>query len=361
MNTQSSSEGASGSTGPLFRSRYAAVQGARVAWYAAHYALLRRATGPLERPDEPALHSDAPPPDRRAVRAAFRALFDADRANIEAGLYPEPRDFNPAALMKALSASRAFFKDSREVQARRLRRGGTEARDLAPKGRYPNYYLQNFHYQTDGWLSRRSARLYDTQVEVLFTGTADVMRRAALAEIAREIRGRDQRGVRLLDVACGTGRFAEQTLDAFPRLDCTGIDLSPAYVEEAGERLARWPNARVEEGNAEALGFGDGGYDVVVCIYLFHELPPRVRVIVAEEIARLVRPGGLVVFADSVQTGDDPNLDRMLEHFPRLFHEPYYGSYCETDLDALWSDAGLTPERQTHAFLTKVRTYRKPE
>ena len=36
--------------------------------------------------------------------------------------------------------------------------------------RLPDYYLQNFHYQSDGYLIVESAQLYDYQVEVLFTG-----------------------------------------------------------------------------------------------------------------------------------------------------------------------------------------------
>jgi ubiquinone/menaquinone biosynthesis C-methylase UbiE len=330
-----------------------------VAWYTSHYALLRRMSG------SPGAVAESNPPknaaaSRARLRAAFRALFDQDRANIEAGLYPPPRDLDPARLSETLLASRDFFADAREVNARRSRRGGVEARALDPAGRYPAYYRQNFHYQTDGWLSRRSARLYDTQVEVLFTGAADAMRRAALAEVAREIRGRDQRQVALLDVACGTGRFLEQTLDAFPRLDATGADLSPAYVEEAAERLAGRPTAKAIEANAESLPFEDGAFDVVVSIFLFHELPPRVRRLVATEMARVVKPGGLVVFADSLQTGDDPLLDKLLAAFPGWFHEPFYSSYLAEDLDALWGEAGLVRERESLAFLTKVLTYRKP-
>lgn len=37
---------------------------------------------------------------------------------------------------------------------------------------YPGYYLQNFHHQTDGYLSDMSANLYDLQVELLFAGTS---------------------------------------------------------------------------------------------------------------------------------------------------------------------------------------------
>ena len=74
----------------------------------------------------------------------------------------------------------------------------------------PDYYRQNFHFQSDGWLSDHSAALYDTQVEVLFTGAADAMRRRALAPIARWLQGRNQREVRGLDVGCGTGVLAEE-------------------------------------------------------------------------------------------------------------------------------------------------------
>ena len=48
---------------------------------------------------------------------------------------------------------------------------------------YPDYYLQNFHHQTDGYLSDYSAGLYDIQVEILFNGTADAMRRRIISPL----------------------------------------------------------------------------------------------------------------------------------------------------------------------------------
>ena len=59
-------------------------------------------------------------------------------------------------------------------------------KDFAPelsdlKDEYPEYYMRNFHYQTDGYLSALSAELYEHQVEMLFSGTADPMRRALLS------------------------------------------------------------------------------------------------------------------------------------------------------------------------------------
>lgn len=341
------------------RARYALAQGARVAWFMSHYIAARRLSGPVVPPGEPSFEPQARPGRRSRIQAAFLDLFAQDRANIEAGLYPAPRDFSPEALAAMVDGSRRFFADLPQVDARRLSRQGVEVREEADRARYPTYYLQNFHYQTGGWLTRESAKLYDTQVEVLFGGGADAMRRIALGSLARGLKGRDQRRTPLIDIACGNGRFLSQALDAFPRLPATGLDLSPSYAEEARARLAPWPQAQVVIGKAEATPFEAGAFQAATCVYLFHELPPRVRRDVAAEISRLVAPGGVFVLADSIQTGDHPDLDAMLEYFPIGFHEPYYGSYLAENLEALFTAAGFRLEETRLAFLTKVMRFRR--
>jgi ubiquinone/menaquinone biosynthesis C-methylase UbiE len=344
----------------LSRARYAAAQGARVAWYMGQYLLARRISGPFNRPGEPRFEPKAPEGDAAGIRASFLDLFARDRANIEAGLYPPPDDLRPGKALHALRNSARFFQDLPNVDRRRLQRDATEVRQEADaNGRYPAYYLQNFHYQSGGWLSEHSAKLYDTQVEILFGGAAAAMRRIALGVLASALKGRDQRRVRLLDVACGNGQFLAQVLSAFPRLNVTGLDLSPAYCGEARARLSRWRQAEIVTGAAETAPFEDASFDAATCIYLFHELPPRVRRGVAREIARLLKPGGVLVFADSIQTGDAADLDRMLEYFPVGFHEPFYNSYLAEDLSALFAEAGLAHERTELAFLTKVMRFRK--
>lgn len=342
------------------RARYAAAQGARVAWYLGQYVLARRLSRPFDRPGEPKFQPKAQEGDPQRIRAAFLDLFAQDRANIEEGLYPRPDDVRFERALSALRNSVRFFRDLPQVDRRRVQRAGTEVRDGANEpGRYPAYYLQNFHYQSGGWLSNDSAKLYDTQVEILFGGAADAMRRIALGSLARALRGTDQRRVRLLDVACGNGRFLAQVLSAYPRMPASGLDLSPAYCAQARERLAYWPQADVITGAAEAMPFDEGRFDAVSCVYLFHELPPRVRRGVAREIARVLKPGGVFVLADSIQSGDTPDLDRMLEYFPVGFHEPYFGSYLTEDLIALFAQAGLAHEETQHAFLTKVMRFRR--
>ena len=53
---------------------------------------------------------------------------------------------------------------------------------------------------------------------------------------------------RLLDLACGNGRFLRQVMAAFPRIPATGLDLSPAYCAEARSRLADWRQVEIVNG-----------------------------------------------------------------------------------------------------------------
>lgn len=344
------------------RARHAARQGLRSAWYTAQFQAARRAAGDLTRPGEPDFRPQRGRPDLTELRRAYFRLFRQDRANVEAGLYPPPGDLRLGQLPRALRSARAFLWDAAEVNRRRLIREASEVRALVPEStnRYPDYYLQNFHYQTGGWFTGESAELYDTQVEALFSGTADAMRRAALAEIAREMKGRDQRTQHLLDVACGNGRFLESVLGVWPKLNVTGLDLSPAYTDAARKRLAPWRNAGILHEAAEAMPVASASQDIAVSIYLFHELPPDVRLSVLAEIFRILKPGGLFILADSVQFGDYPALDGLLEYFPHGFHEPYYNGYLSWNLPEGLERQGFVKEGQTLAFLTKVTIWRRP-
>ena len=53
------------------RARYAAAQGARVAWYMSQYLLARRISGPFNRPGEPKFEPQAPEGDAQTIRTAI--------------------------------------------------------------------------------------------------------------------------------------------------------------------------------------------------------------------------------------------------------------------------------------------------
>jgi len=167
--------------------------------------------------------------------------------------------------------------------------------------------------------------------------------------------------VKLLDVGCGNGHFLRQVMAAFPRMPATGLDLSPAYCAEARERLAKWRQIEIVQGAIEQAPFEDASFGAATCVFLFHELPPRVRREAVREMARLLRPGGILVLADSIQTGDATDLDQMLEYFPVGFHEPYFNSYLGEDFESLFGESGFELEQTELAFLTKVVRFKRKQ
>ena len=66
---------------------------------------------------------------------------------------------------------------------------------------------------------------------------------------------------------------------------------------------------------AEALEVADASMDVVYSVYLFHELGGETQDAVAREMARVLKPGGMLVLTDSVQLGDRPSMDDTLGNF----------------------------------------------
>jgi len=348
----------------LKRTQYRAASTAKVGWYSTFYIMGRHIVGPVTKPGE------VPKPTRSGMssladmRREFSQLFRDELADVEAGVYKMPKEFrerpNP---LRLLGNARTYLQEAKAVTERAFRQGGgTEVRDITDDD-LPNYYRQNFHFQTDGWASERSADVYDTQVEVLFTGSADAMRRRALAFIAPEVQrliaeDRNVSDVQFADVACGTGRLLADVVDNFPDLDITAVDLSSPYLERAKQSAKGATHASFLEGAAEKLPLADGSIDILTTVFLFHELPPKVRREAAEEFARVLKPGGLYVHLDSVQYGDT-SMDLLLETFPRAFHEPYYDSYCGEDLSALFAGAGLQSEGEKVGFLSKTSAFRK--
>ncbi|HBO53847.1 MAG TPA: SAM-dependent methyltransferase [Janibacter terrae] len=107
---------------------------------------------------------------------------------------------------------------------------------------------------------------------------------------------------RTLEVGIGTGA----NLRHYPLgLDLTGVDLSPAMLEQARQR-ARDLGVRValREGNAEALPFASASFDTVVCTLVLCSVP-SVDASLAE-MARVLKPGGSLLLVDHVVSTAPP-------------------------------------------------------
>ncbi len=343
-------------SGPIDMGLHITANAVRFAWY---YGLNRLIDAETRRAGQhPAYRPRRPTPSQRELLTELGQLVMVDADAVRRGIYP-PMESEPGALPTHLARLRAMFADLPAALARRATENAASVQSVSVAADVPDYYAQDFHYQTGGYLTEQSASIYDVQVETLFYGSADIMRRHALASISAELAGRDQRRSTLLDIACGTGRLLRQLRLAWPALNLTGLDLSQAYLDETARYLAPLRPARLIAGNAESIPLPSASQDIVTAVFLYHELPPDIRRRVTAEIARVLKPGGLFVFVDSIQMGDRPGWDGLLEAFPVRFHEPYFRHYAIDDLETMFSDAGLAAQTSELAFLSKVMVRRK--
>ena len=273
------------------------------------------------------------------------------------------RQYNPAF---ALSQSLNTIAEAVAIFSRRnkgLRQGVTWQDPVS--NLYPDYYMNDFHYQTDGWLSTVSAQRYEASTETLFLGRQDAMQRQTLLPLLKQ-KAKIQT---ILEVACGTGRFATFLRDNFPEVNLTLSDLSPYYLEKARENDAYWLKftemdttgikpATFVQANAEHLPFPDSTFDAVLAIYLFHELPEPAQKRAAAEMVRVCKPGGIIVLTDSIQQGDRLRF-KNIANFAKL-NEPHYENYVtKTYLPELFigTDCGekyIISSTKTVSFVKKL-------
>ncbi|MEB3309275.1 MAG: class I SAM-dependent methyltransferase [Snowella sp.] len=230
---------------------------------------------------------------------------------------------------------------------------------------YPPYYLQNFHYQTDGYLSDMSANLYDLQVEILFNGAADAMRRRILKLVKEGLSyfaDVPDQALKILDIACGTGRSLKMLRATFPKASLFGVDLSPAYLRKANQLLSQSGDElpQLIQANAEALPYLSNYFQGITSVFLFHELPPKARQNVIEEAFRVLKPGGVFVICDSIQAIDSPEFQPIMENFRTLFHEPYFRHYINDDLVKRLEIAGFEQIKITQHLVSKYWVAFKP-
>jgi ubiquinone/menaquinone biosynthesis C-methylase UbiE len=328
-----------------YRARQAAI---RLPLVAAHLGLRSFAERRNARPEPRAI---------KALQAQLAALQDRDCQNAELGLYPARLlfDMPVAEYIKQLPSLATEVVRSLRRSKLKLVRDLPQGVDLAA---YPDYFRRNFHWQTDGYFSERSAAVYDIGVEFLFFGTADVMRRQIVPPVTRYLRQRGSTAgaARILDVACGTGSALNQLALAHPAERYWGLDLSPYYLQHAGRRLTHVKNLSLVTENAECMPLADASFDVVTSVFLFHELPARARRNVLAEMRRVLKPGGLLVIEDAAQLSEAADLQVFLENFAASMNEPFFADYIASDLAQGVAEAGFSVSAVERCFLSKVVT-----
>ena len=101
------------------------------------------------------------------------------------------------------------------------------------------------------------------------------------------------RGERALEVGCGRGRFCVELSRRFESV--TGLDITPAMIEEAQRRCAGMGRIRLETADFGAWQAGGVRFDAIACIATLHHLPLEESL---EKMKALLAPGGRIAILD---------------------------------------------------------------
>jgi ubiquinone/menaquinone biosynthesis C-methylase UbiE len=153
-----------------------------------------------------------------------------------------------------------------------------------------------------------AARGYDAKWSISF----DERCISYVRERAERMLPRSRYG-RVLEVGCGTGFFLLNLWQAGFVERAHGCDISPGMLEACGRSAARLGcPIDLRTGDAEALPYEDGSFDLVVGHAFLHHLPdPKVAF---AEFRRVLAPGGAVLLAgEPTRAGD-----RLAGHVKRV-------------------------------------------
>ena len=143
-----------------------------------------------------------------------------------------------------------------------------------------------------------------------------------------------QRGWRVADIGCGNGVLACEAAMLGAEVDA--IDISPAMLAlaeiQAGDRKVA---IRTQSAGLLSFAYQPNSYDLVVSEFTLHHLPDFWKAVAMSRIYNALKPGGRLVLVDSLQRGDQPHYDGILELFPKNYHEPYYKSYTNENFSEL--------------------------
>jgi ubiquinone/menaquinone biosynthesis C-methylase UbiE len=152
-------------------------------------------------------------------------------------------------------------------------------------------------------------------------------------------------GMRLLDIACGTGIVARVVAERMQGTgSIAGIDMNPAMIE-VGRRVAAEENITIDWhiGKAESLPFPDRSFDVVTIqqgLQFFPDKPAALR-----ECFRVLVPGGTLavgIWSSLEKQGVQQHYAEAIERVTgsASMHAPY-GTVTEASLRKLLDDAGF--------------------
>ena len=143
-------------------------------------------------------------------------------------------------------------------------------------------------------------------------------------------RAAKKKSLRVLDLGCGNGFALEQTGRAHPRNLYWGLDFSDDLLAVA--RARNLPRCELRLGDARALPYEKGSFDVVYserCLINILDWDEQAKAL--QEVARVLKPGGLYLMIECFTDGLDNNNKARRELGLPEIQEAYHNKYIDKE------------------------------
>ena len=197
-------------------------------------------------------------------------------------------------------------------------------------------------------------------------------RRSALVQLHEHVRGKPPKRLAIIDAGCGSGRLLRDMRLSHPSAAFTALDVSSSQLARA-QREAEASGAEVRnsvdassvgpveyvQANAKHVPSPAAAFDIAVLSYVANELSGvKEREDVMAELARVLKPNGMLVVVSPLQVGDRPRLNQSHATYgPSDGDQP--SAYSKHSLGALGRSVGLEPLYKEMRGQSKALNFRR--
>ncbi len=118
-----------------------------------------------------------------------------------------------------------------------------------------------------------------------------------------------QPGPRIIELGCGSARFARDLLERFA--DCTYLGLEVDAIQHERNLAQPHPHMRFGLGGAQAIDADDAQFDLALMLKSLHHVPLPAMAQALAEVARVLRPGGYLYVSEPVYVGALNDIVRL--------------------------------------------------
>jgi len=119
------------------------------------------------------------------------------------------------------------------------------------------------------------------------------------SKILKRILAQKKDSLKILDVACGTGRMLPEVFSINTNADYTGLDTSESMtkiLKEKAEKMGVGKKVKIKFGDATKIPFEDNSFDIVYSFHLLWHIPEEEQKKVVTEMLRVCKKDGFILF-----------------------------------------------------------------